>query len=42
MVVIDHVEKIARSKVTVTTPPAKVEQPKAETESKRGRKAKEE
>lgn len=43
MVVIDHVEKITPSKITVTAPlPAKEEVVKPESETKRGRKAKEE
>ncbi len=44
MVAVDHVEKVALSKVTVTAPaPVKEEQGKPEAEGKRaGRKAKDE
>lgn len=45
MVTIDHVEKIAPSKITVTTPasaPKKEEAAKPESETRRGRKPKDE
>lgn len=43
MVVINHVEKIAQPKTTVTAPaPSKGEQVKEKAEAKSGRKAKEE